>query len=74
MWSEILTQTFIIGVLTAGVRLATPILLAVLGEIFAEQAGVLKISWSGVYCHSCGHFWTLASGWRCECHLVVWHR
>ena len=47
MWSEILTQTFIIGVLTAGVRLATPILLAALGEIFAERAGVLKISIEG---------------------------
>jgi simple sugar transport system permease protein len=47
MWSQILTQTFLIGVLAAGVRLATPILLAALGEVFAERAGVLKISIEG---------------------------
>jgi len=47
MWDEILNQTFLIGVLAAGVRLATPILLAALGEVFAERAGVLKISIEG---------------------------
>lgn len=47
MWNDILNQTFIIGVLAAGVRLATPILLAALGEVFAERAGVLKISVEG---------------------------
>ena len=47
MWNEILSQTFMIGVLAAGVRLATPILLAALGEVFAERAGVLKISIEG---------------------------
>ena len=47
MWNEILNQTFFIGVLAAGVRLATPILLAALGEVFAERAGVLKISIEG---------------------------
>jgi ABC-type uncharacterized transport system permease subunit len=47
MWRELLGQTFIIGVLAAGVRLATPILLAALGEVFAERAGVLKISIEG---------------------------
>jgi ABC-type uncharacterized transport system permease subunit len=47
MWCEIFSQTFLIGVLAAGVRLATPILLAALGEVFAERAGVLKISIEG---------------------------
>lgn len=47
MWRDLLTQTFLIGVLAAGVRLATPILLAAVGEIFAERAGVLKISIEG---------------------------
>lgn len=47
MWNDILTQTFLIGVLAAGVRLATPILLAALGEVFAERAGILKISIEG---------------------------
>lgn len=47
MFTEILSQTFLIGVLAAGIRLATPILLAALGEIFAERSGVLKISIEG---------------------------
>jgi simple sugar transport system permease protein len=47
MWSDILNDTFLIGVLAAGVRLATPVLLAALGEIFAERAGILKISIEG---------------------------
>lgn len=47
MWNDILNQTFLIGVLAAGIRLATPILLAALGEVFAERAGVLKISIEG---------------------------
>ena len=47
MWDDILTQTFLIGALAAGVRLATPILLAALGEVFAERSGVLKISIEG---------------------------
>ncbi|GAK57539.1 sugar ABC transporter, permease protein [Candidatus Vecturithrix granuli] len=47
MWSDILSYTFLIGVLAAGIRLATPVLLAALGEIFAERAGVLKISIEG---------------------------
>lgn len=47
MWSEIFSQPFLIGVLAAGVRLATPILLAALGEVFAERSGILKISIEG---------------------------
>ena len=47
MWNEIFSQTFIVGVSAAGIRLATPILLAALGEVFAERAGVLKISIEG---------------------------
>lgn len=47
MLNEILSQTFIVGVLAAGVRLATPILLAALGEVFAERSGILKISIEG---------------------------
>jgi len=47
MWNQLLTQTFLIGVLAAGIRLSTPILLAALGEIFSERAGVLKISIEG---------------------------
>ncbi len=47
MWNDIFNHTFLIGVLAAGVRLATPILLAAVGEIFAERSGILKISIEG---------------------------
>ena len=44
---ELLNEVFLTGLLAAGVRLAVPILLAALGEIFAERAGVLKIGIEG---------------------------
>lgn len=44
----ILTEAFIIALLAAAVRLATPILLTSLGEIFAERSGVLNIGLEGV--------------------------
>jgi general nucleoside transport system permease protein len=42
------TELFWIGLLTAAVRLATPILLASLGEIIAERAGVLNVGLEGM--------------------------
>lgn len=47
-WSQIFTWTFLIALLTAGIRLAIPILLAVLGEIITERAGVLNLGLEGV--------------------------
>ncbi|MGN6459566.1 MAG: ABC transporter permease [Pseudolabrys sp.] len=44
VWSDL----FWIGLLTAAVRLATPILLAALGEIIAERAGVLNVGLEGM--------------------------
>ena len=47
-WEQILTWSFLISLLTAGIRLAVPILLAVLGEIITERAGVLNLGVEGV--------------------------
>lgn len=41
-------QTLLIGLLAATLRIATPILLAGLGEVFAERAGVLNLGIEGI--------------------------
>lgn len=41
-------QTLVIGLLAATLRIATPILLAGLGEVFAERAGVLNLGIEGI--------------------------
>ena len=47
-WSQILEWGFITGLVTAGVRLAVPVLLAILGEIITERSGVLNLGLDGV--------------------------
>ncbi len=47
-WDQILTWTFLISLTTAGIRLAVPVLLAVLGEIIAERSGVMNLGLEGV--------------------------
>ncbi len=47
-WEQILTWSFLIALLAAGIRLAVPVLLAVLGEIITERAGVLNLGLEGV--------------------------
>jgi ABC-type uncharacterized transport system permease subunit len=47
-FTDILSKTIIIAILAAGVRLATPILLASLGEILTERSGVLNLGLEGV--------------------------
>ena len=47
-WSTIFTLTFLIQVLAASVRLATPLVLTALGEIFAERSGVLNLGVEGI--------------------------
>jgi simple sugar transport system permease protein len=47
-WSQILQWGFVIALVTAGIRLAVPVLLAVLGEIITERAGVLNLGLEGV--------------------------
>lgn len=47
-WSLILNWGFLIAIITAGIRLATPVLLAVLGEIVTEKSGVLNLGVDGI--------------------------
>jgi len=44
---ELLSQSFVIALLAAGIRMAMPILLAATGEIFAERSGILNINLEG---------------------------
>lgn len=45
---QILTTTFLVALLTSGVRLAIPLLLAVIGEIITEKSGVLNLGLEGI--------------------------
>jgi simple sugar transport system permease protein len=45
---QILTTTFLAAILTSGIRLAIPILLAVIGEIITEKGGVLNLGLEGM--------------------------
>jgi len=47
MISGILSATVIIGVLTSGIRLATPYLYAAIGETFGQRSGVLNLGVDG---------------------------
>lgn len=47
-WEQILTWSFLIGLLTAGIRLAVPVLLAVLGEIISQRSGVMNLGLEGI--------------------------
>jgi simple sugar transport system permease protein len=45
---QFLSTTFIIAVVAAGIRLAIPVLLAVIGEIITEKGGVLNLGLEGI--------------------------
>jgi ABC-type uncharacterized transport system permease subunit len=45
---QILSASFMVIILTSGIRLATPILMAVLGEIITEKGGVLNLGLEGI--------------------------
>ncbi|NDJ17524.1 ABC transporter permease [Myxacorys almedinensis] len=47
-WEQVLTGSFLIALLTAGIRLAVPVLLAVLGEIITERSGVMNLGIEGI--------------------------
>jgi general nucleoside transport system permease protein len=48
MSQDVLSVAFLATLLAAGLRFATPILLAALGEIFTERSGVLNLGLEGV--------------------------
>lgn len=47
-WEQVLSWGFLIAWITAGIRLAVPVLLAVLGEVITERAGILNLGLEGV--------------------------
>lgn len=47
-WSSLFTFAFLVQVLAASVRLATPLVYTALGEIFAERSGVLNLGVEGI--------------------------
>lgn len=47
-WEDILTWSFLVALITAGIRLAVPVLLAIVGEILTERTGVLNLGLEGV--------------------------
>ena len=47
MISEIFTLSALVGILTAGIRLATPYLYAALGETIGQRSGVLNLGVEG---------------------------
>jgi general nucleoside transport system permease protein len=47
-WSLVLKWTFLVSLVTAGIRLAVPVLLAVLGELVTERAGILNLGLEGI--------------------------
>ncbi len=47
-WGLILQWSFLIALLTSAIRLAMPVLLAVLGELITERSGVLNLGLEGV--------------------------
>jgi general nucleoside transport system permease protein len=46
--SDLFTTTVLIGVLTSGIRLATPYLFASIGEMFGQRSGVLNLGVDGM--------------------------
>jgi simple sugar transport system permease protein len=47
-WHTMLQWGFLVATLSAGFRLAVPVLLAVLGEIITERSGVLNLGLEGI--------------------------
>lgn len=48
MLNELLTITFLVSLLSAAVRIATPIIFAALGELITERSGILNLGVEGM--------------------------
>lgn len=48
MLAEMLTASFLAGLLSASVRMATPIVFAAMGEVLVERSGVLNLGIEGI--------------------------
>jgi len=48
MISDLFTTAVLIGILTSGIRLATPYLFASIGEMFGQRSGVLNLGVEGI--------------------------
>ncbi|MZP29220.1 ABC transporter permease [Heliobacterium undosum] len=61
---DVASQSIMIGILAAGIRLATPFLLAALGEMFVQRSGVYNLGVEGVMLMGAflGFFVTLTAG------------
>jgi simple sugar transport system permease protein len=64
MWADLLEAGIVISVLAATIRIATPILVAALGEVIAERAGVYNMGIEGMMLMGAfaGWYATYASG------------
>ena len=48
MISQLFTEVVIVGILSAGIRLATPYLFASIGEMFGQRSGVYNLGVEGI--------------------------
>src|SRR5687768_2396974 len=62
--NELFTVTAIVGIITSGIRLATPYLFASLGEMFAQRSGVVNLGVEGIMLMGAfmGYYAVLQSG------------
>ena len=68
-WELILQWGFLISLLNAGIRLAVPILIAVLGEIITESSGVTNLGLEGIM--SMGAVTGFMTAFYLESHMIV---
>ena len=47
-WALVFRWSFLVSLVVAGIRLAVPVLLAVLGEIITERSGILNLGLEGI--------------------------
>ena len=64
MWSEVFSLGFLVSLLAGTIRLATPILMPALGQIYTQRAGILNLGVEGTMLMAavCGFSVTAATG------------